>query len=556
MAVIKVSPSKQKLSASEITSSSSSDWVHDAHDTPSPAPDHRIASRSSPAPQSTPVSTNAPAPVAASSKKDVLQKTAIIEKLLEVPLSLLRLLTSLIALLTTLLTLLASPLGFLLLILATPFLIPSLLRLLFRSASDTAGELFGVESLSFVTKFVPLLPVVPSWVATGLRGNHLNINMTEVVRGRVLPVMCRVPGVSSVLASDICVNYTAAAAAAAASSLPRHGATSLGADFPALIELQLKSFSSLLAPSSSSFYPDSVSDSHSTTPDALASHLKQTQSAASDLRTLIKLSSLASKDDLDQSLEEFAIGAGSAAREIRRLGARVGGAVDGARAVNGWAVGALLALPPPPSPSDRDSLVGKLKNAFALGTPSDVNSRAQVARIFTASMSALESSLHECITQSHTTLSTLDNLESTLQTLHTLLQASKSHIKSARADVLSDLWTYLGSRTARVQLLRHREHLELLQTVDVQRREAKGHILEVLGELEDFEAGLQVLRERVARPVVIGEEGGEVVPVEVHVASIQMGIERLAESRVVGGRRGRVVRITGEEVKEGGEMPR
>ncbi|GAO52602.1 hypothetical protein SAICODRAFT_21943 [Saitoella complicata NRRL Y-17804] len=547
MAVVKVSPAEQKLSASDITSSSS-DWVYDAHDTPSPAPDRRSANpsprprtiaRSQPSTQPTPTPIATHAPVAAP-KKDV-HKPAILEKLLEVPLSLLRLLTSLIALFTTLLALLASPLGFILLLAATPFLVPTLLRLILRSASETARELFGVESFAKLIS-VPLLPVIPTWVA-GVRGN-----MTAV-RERVLPVMCRIPGVS-ILASDICVNYTAA------SSSPSNKSP-LGADFPALIDLQLKSFSSLLTPFRSPPSPSSA-ELTDTSSDALASHLQQTQSAASDLRTLIKLSSLASKEALDQTLEEFAIGAGCAAREIRRLGARVGGAVDGARAVNGWAMGALLALPPP----QEDSLAGKLKNALSLRNPADV-SRTQVARIFAASMSALESSLHECITQSHTTLSTLDHLESTLQTLHTLLHTSKSHINSARADILSDLWTYLGSRTARVQLLRHREHLELLQTVEVQRRVAKGHILEVLGELEEFEAGLQVLRERVARPVVIGEggpEGGEVVPVEVHVASIQMGIERLAESRVVGGRRGRVVegeregvrvvRITGDEEVE------
>lgn len=86
------------------------------------------------------------------------------------------------------------------------------------------------------------------------------------------------------------------------------------ADYPAMIEIQSKTFDQLL--------------DESVTSTGLALEIKKAQLATSDLVTLVKVSKLTSKDILATSLSDFVDDARKTARDLQRLGAKISGAVD------------------------------------------------------------------------------------------------------------------------------------------------------------------------------------------------------------------------------------
>jgi hypothetical protein len=61
---------------------------------------------------------------------------------------------------------------------------------------------------------------------------------------------------------------------------------------------------------------------------SLALDVKNSEMAIRDLTTLVKLSDLVCKDELEEKLTEFVGEARDAGRSLQRLGSRVGGAVD------------------------------------------------------------------------------------------------------------------------------------------------------------------------------------------------------------------------------------
>ena len=87
------------------------------------------------------------------------------------------------------------------------------------------------------------------------------------------------------------------------------------ADYPALINIQSASFEHLL--------DESVGGA------GLALEIKKAEMATSDLTTLVRVSSLASKEKIAETLDAFVDAARHTARGLQRFSAKVGGAVDG-----------------------------------------------------------------------------------------------------------------------------------------------------------------------------------------------------------------------------------
>ncbi len=86
------------------------------------------------------------------------------------------------------------------------------------------------------------------------------------------------------------------------------------ADYPKLVEMEGSTFEQLL--------DESVGGS------GLSLEIKRAEMATSDLVTLVKVSSLRSKDRMAQYLEEFVADAKTTGRGLQKLSSRIGGAVD------------------------------------------------------------------------------------------------------------------------------------------------------------------------------------------------------------------------------------
>jgi len=138
----------------------------------------------------------------------------------------------------------------------------------------------------------------------------------------------------------------------------------------------------------------------------------------------------------------------------------------------------------------------------------------------------LSASMERLILESEVNIANLGNLEERLSTIHELITREDTSIGNAKSDVLAELWTKLGGNR---NLLRSFEkHLVMLKNLGTYRKKALAHVVATLQSLQAMSGDMEDLRERVAAPELTGSK----IPVEVHMKSIQSGLERLKEGRI------------------------
>ncbi|TFK49935.1 hypothetical protein OE88DRAFT_1713128 [Heliocybe sulcata] len=274
------------------------------------------------------------------------------------------------------------------------------------------------------------------------------------------------------------------------------------ADYPKLVDMQSSTFEQLL--------DSSVGDA------GLALEIKKAEIATSDLTTLVRVSSLNSRDLLAESLFDFTEDAKKTGRGLQKLSAKIGGAVDSVMAVNDYAFHAIEAA----GTKSENSVI---KSLWPFSSP---QSKEVITATFTEAMDVLSSSLSRVILEAQLQLQNLDKLEQRLATLHEIISREDSWLSSEKAELLALLWTKLGGN--RRQMRGVDRHLQLLRNVGGYRKRALAHVVGALQTLEAMNAEMEELRERVAAPQLLGEK----VSAEVHMRSIRTGLERLKDMRV------------------------
>lgn len=149
-----------------------------------------------------------------------------------------------------------------------------------------------------------------------------------------------------------------------------------------------------------------------------------------------------------------------------------------------------------------------------------------VMRTFDEAMNVLSVNMERLILEAEHSLHNLNNLEERLATLHEIVAREDSSISSAKSDLLEDLWTRLGGNRKSLRNVDY--HLGLLKGLGTYRQQALVHVVAALQTLRAMSEDMEDMRERVAAPDLIGDT----VPVEVHMKSIQMGLDRLREGRI------------------------
>lgn len=134
--------------------------------------------------------------------------------------------------------------------------------------------------------------------------------------------------------------------------------------------------------------------------------------------------------------------------------------------------------------------------------------------------------MRRLIVEAEISLTNLNNLEERLSTLHELVSREDSSLTTAKSELLAALWTKLGGN--RGTLRGYDDHLLLLKNLGDYRKRALVHVVTALQTLQAMSEDMEDLRERVAAP----ELAGSSIPVEVHMRSIQVGLERLKEGRL------------------------
>ena len=149
-----------------------------------------------------------------------------------------------------------------------------------------------------------------------------------------------------------------------------------------------------------------------------------------------------------------------------------------------------------------------------------------VVETFGEAMNILSTDMERLIIEAEANIIALDNLEERLSTLHDIVSREDLTLSSEKADLLAELWTILGFN--RDELRNFDQSLLLLKELKTYRQQALTRVVTALQTLQMMSADMEDMRERVARPAI----AGSAIPVEVHMKSIQYGLERLREGRM------------------------
>ncbi|KAJ7096540.1 hypothetical protein B0H15DRAFT_49506 [Mycena belliarum] len=312
--------------------------------------------------------------------------------------------------------------------------------------------------------------------------------ISNTLRAAFAP-LCYIPGLSSSL---MCLPDGYAA--------PK--GTLKWADYPTLVDVQSATIEQLLDESSSG--------------SALALQIKKAEMATTDLVTLVRVSDLKSRDMLADHLRAFVDDARTAGRGLAKLNAKVAGAVDGIMAVNDYALHTIEAAQTPPS-----SLVRHLIPWSSPRPNTDL-----ILATFEDSMNYLSATMQRLIVEFELNLQHLNALEAQLSTLHEFVSREDRSLASAQSELLGALWTQVGGNRRRLRGYEH--HFRLLGGLTAYRKQALVHVVAALQTLTQMSEDIENLRERVAAPELAGSR----IPVEVHIKSIQNGLDRVKEGRL------------------------
>lgn len=167
----------------------------------------------------------------------------------------------------------------------------------------------------------------------------------------------------------------------------------------------------------------------------------------------------------------------------------------------------------------------KKPSMFNAVIPWSKNPKEVVAKTFTDAMGVLSANLRRLVLEAEANLANLNELEEQLSTLHDMVTHEGIATTDAREELLSELWTILGGN--RKELRNFNDNLQLLKQVGTFRKKALIHVTAALETLHAMSDEMEDLRERVAMPELVGPS----IPMEVHIESIQNGIQRLRDGR-------------------------
>jgi hypothetical protein len=254
--------------------------------------------------------------------------------------------------------------------------------------------------------------------------------------------------------------------------------------------------------------------------------MKRSEAGIRDLKHVVQYSKLDSRNELVFEFTGFIDTARQASSDLSRFNSRIGRAVDHILSTNRWTLSVIDGV------HNAEASQGSLSrwisthlDPFAALKPLPL-SRDVLLDQYLRHTAAVEDQILSLISEAHALRSILDNLDSRLDVIASI--ATRDGVKLAQNtdELFASLWTKLGGNRASVAKLS--AQLALLDDVGRYRRLAWGHVTGTLVKLQAIQHSLEDLRERVAMPETLGVE---YVPLEVHIQSINLGIERLEGQR-------------------------
>ncbi|KAK0278741.1 hypothetical protein LTR35_009005 [Friedmanniomyces endolithicus] len=233
--------------------------------------------------------------------------------------------------------------------------------------------------------------------------------------------------------------------------------------------------------------------------------MKRSEASIRDLKHVVQYSTLPSRNELVFEFTGFIDTARQASQDLSKFNSRIGRAVDQILSTNRWTLSVI----------DGVSATEASRGALSRWATSNLNIFAPFQPL-PLSRDAL--------------LNILDNLDGRLDIIASIATRDGIKIDDNKEELFAYLWTKLGGNRNTVAKLAQQS--ELLKEVGAYRRLAWAHVTTTIVRLQAIRDTLEDLRERVALPEVVGEK----VPLEVHIESIRLGIERLEQQREAGRR--------------------
>ncbi|KAF8474623.1 hypothetical protein BDZ91DRAFT_844927 [Kalaharituber pfeilii] len=300
---------------------------------------------------------------------------------------------------------------------------------------------------------------------------------------------------------------------------------------------------------------------------ALARAMKSSEMAVSDLSTVVRYSDLKCKESLSTKLDAFATDAKASVRALSGWGSKVGGVLDQLLSINQYSLRELNGLK---EYENRKSFLSTILSPLnpiltpvvykPIGylvsmTSSNSNiphaspsapvvhrhspqTRAQIAATFNKAAEVLEMNLRQLVGDGETIFTSLTHLSEQHKPIYDEIVREVVDIKKEEEVVLSSLWTKMGGN--QIQRKNFRENAKLLEMIGKYEEEARGYVESTVLELDRMMADLEILRKRVAEPLLVGEGnmanihmgvGAGDIPLQVHIEAIEKAVERLVRKR-------------------------
>ncbi|KAL9010888.1 MAG: hypothetical protein Q9173_004221 [Seirophora scorigena] len=254
--------------------------------------------------------------------------------------------------------------------------------------------------------------------------------------------------------------------------------------------------------------------------------MKRSETSLRDLRTILRYSSLPSKNELIFEFNGFIETASIASNDLQKFNSHVGRAVDNILATARWTKRVLEGIT---VEQDSRGVFNTFFNDKLLAPFQPMRfSEARVLQQYTKHTRAVESEINRLIEEAQSLLSVLRNLDDRLDVIHGVAVRDDFHAQGSKEEVMSHLWTMLGGN--RKALGKLDSHIKLLDQVNGYRQAAIAHVAGTMLKLQGMGAELEELRERVGTVELVGERKG--VPLSVHIESIELGVERLEKRKI------------------------
>lgn len=260
---------------------------------------------------------------------------------------------------------------------------------------------------------------------------------------------------------------------------------------------------------------------------SLPATMKDCENAVRDLRTVVRYSSLPSRQELGVEFTSFIEAAREASRDLINYNLRIGVTVDKIISTNRWTENKLRTL------SAQEAEKGALERALANLNPVAAfraprqTFNEQVFDQYLAHVLSNKAAIDTLIAQSTALLGTLNDLGNRLELIHEISLRDDTTINRNLDDLLSQLWTKLGgNKSTRKEYDRQ---LTLLKDVTRYRKAAITHVSTTLLKLQSIAAGLEDLREQVAAPEALGYRPD--VPIEQYIELVEQATDRLQDVR-------------------------